>query len=652
VSNAAGDRDVTLTVPIPTGIVAGDWFQLYRSKVRGGATLLASDDLQLAYEVQIVAGDLTAGALTIVDTVKQDALGAYLYTSETQEGIGQANYRPPVCRDMVVFRDCGIYGNTRQPHRLIITLAKVFKTAVSDGLTNGNQLVIAGVTYTADKDEADENYATGVFWVDETSTDAAVRIRNTCMSLTRVINGNASNTTVYAYFLSNYHDEAGKILIERRDFTDTSFAVTAGTAAAGLAFLPALPTTGVTVASSSDAKTNCVITSKPYQLDAVPLQNEFPFGQSGETLIGMVAGRTAVWLFTSARNLYRMTGDDASNWSINLFDSSTLLYGPKTAVAVGDGVMAMTTRGVMMITDSGIQEVSKSVHDKITAMLSTSDYPNFERDAFAIAYDSEELYLLQHAGEFLVYCWGTGEWSIWDKAADAAAIGSDGKMYFTGVNTGASIGYVYRERKTNTRFDFADQDYAVTVVSNSAFDVVLASVTGVSVGQALWQSNTRWGIITAVDTGTATVTVDRIQSWQAGAASVYDGIDRHVKLNSLHDGTPGTLKRYRDVVAFWRYINGQYQITLSTNFDGSDTTITVNPTWADSAYGLTPWGSEPWGGRGGGSHQIPARMPVPKIRALWINLGIKCSLPFLQMQFSGWSVVREPTGTRWAGNNE
>jgi hypothetical protein len=639
VINAAGDRDATVTVPLASGIAAGDKVKLYRSLQSGAASTQPSDDLYLAKEVILASGDITAGLVTITDDVKQDALGERLYTSDV--GIEQSNFRPPLCKDMAVFRDTAFFANTRQPHRLIVRLQRVYKSSVSPGLADNDTLVIAGVTYTADNVEANEDAATGKFWLDDSSTDARTRIMNTAMSLCRVVNGNASNTTVYAYYEGEYGSDPGLIVIERRDFTDTSFAMTAGSAGAGSGFSPVLPTTGTTVSSKADERKNYLSFSRTYQPDAVPLVNELPIGDEAEEIVRIISVRAALWVFCKSGKVYRVTGYDGNSWQVSLFSDSVKIYGPKTAVGVESGVVLFTTSGLLSCSDSGIKNIGDPIEDKLMPYMSLTAYPNFKRDAHAVAYNSDKCYILTHSQICYCYCWDTGAWTTWDCETDASFVSLSKDRIFASIDTG----YITREKKAGTKFDYADGLTAVTVVSYTGLDVTLSSASGLTVGQGLYQTDTRYGIITAINSNV--VTLDRGGSWQPGTAYAMDYFTVEVVWNNWTGGNPGQLKRLKECAIFWRFSDGDYKMLLATNFDPTYLEHDITPVYSTAVWGGFAWGAQQWGGSQGGEMANRGQFDYSKVRALWARVGVKVEIPWNQFALIGYCITAEATGSKF-----
>lgn len=146
IANATGSgRDIALTLTIPSGVTTSNFFQVYRSQASGGATIVPDDELGLIYENNPTGGEIAAGVLTFTDRTTDDLRGTTLYTSTSQEGIDQANERPPLADDIEEFQQCIVYANTKSKQRKIFTVLACTGTG---GIAYADTVTIAGTTYT------------------------------------------------------------------------------------------------------------------------------------------------------------------------------------------------------------------------------------------------------------------------------------------------------------------------------------------------------------------------------------------------------------------------------------------------------------------------------------------------------------------------
>lgn len=148
-SNTTGlSSNVEVNFTVPESVTTTDYFyQLYRTQnasVVEGLTLNdidPGDEMNLVYESGITEAQIIAGEITYTDDTPEDfrASGTPLYTNpNTGEGILQANDRPPIARDIELFRNVMFYANTKTAHRKQINLLSV------SGMVSGSTEFIIG----------------------------------------------------------------------------------------------------------------------------------------------------------------------------------------------------------------------------------------------------------------------------------------------------------------------------------------------------------------------------------------------------------------------------------------------------------------------------------------------------------------------------
>jgi hypothetical protein len=131
-TNASGaDRGVRVEFSVPTEVTSTDVFwQLYRTSQAASEPL---PDYRLIKESQLTSSELANGVVyfndTVLDVFRDDA--AELYTNpNSREGELQANERPPLCDDIVLFKDQLFYANCTNKHFIQINL--VAPTDIAD----------------------------------------------------------------------------------------------------------------------------------------------------------------------------------------------------------------------------------------------------------------------------------------------------------------------------------------------------------------------------------------------------------------------------------------------------------------------------------------------------------------------------------------
>ncbi len=114
---------------LPSGIVAGDKLEVYRTVGSGGVNTPPGTDLFLALTHVVTAAEVSNNYITentIIDDINDDQLGATLYTSTSQGGIANSNELPPLANQLAEWQGCLWYANTQTRHLLPITIVSVY----------------------------------------------------------------------------------------------------------------------------------------------------------------------------------------------------------------------------------------------------------------------------------------------------------------------------------------------------------------------------------------------------------------------------------------------------------------------------------------------------------------------------------------------
>lgn len=526
----------------------------------------------------------------------------------------------------------------------IAQTAPVSATALAGG-RDATTITIAGTLYTG---KATETAASGFFKV-TTSGTASENIDATARSLISVINRYASNTLVYAYYLSGYNDLPGQILIEERGIGGSSFVAISNT---GTAFSPTIPSSGSTYISSNETKKNRLYISKQQQPEAVPLLNYIDIGSADADGLRVIALRDSTFILKED-GIFRMTGETIADFRVALFDNTTTLIAEDTACAFNNQVFGFADQGVVAISDAGVQIMSRQIE---ADLLQFATLTNFSTIAWACAYESDRKYILaipSASGDTyptVLYVFNaiTSTWTTWDRSMSAGlVISRDNKLYFGSALTTSK--YVYQERKTFTIQDNADEEVAITIVSSAGTTITVASTTGLSVGWQVAQFSgstlQRSSKITSITDATHLV-VDDTLSWAAAAATVYAPIEEEVTYAPIHGGNPGVMKHFNYLSAM--FSNAEFdELTMSFTSDMSVSvsSIVLQPQ-REGPWGFFPWGMVAWGGAQARLQPIPTLIPLEKARCTWLNLTLSHSQALSKFSLTGISLFFELMSAR------
>lgn len=520
-------RNVVARVLLPkqngttaTALTTSYYFQLYRSKAVAVGTQ-PSDELQLVYEAYLAAGDISAGYVDVTDSTTEALLGPFLYTNPNTgdlggpPGIYQANEPPPLAYDVELFRDCLFFARTQTRQRLKLTVLSV---VASTGLTAGDTLTIAGVTYTAVS-----SGPTGDQFVVLTSGTASYNIEQTALNLVECINRSSSNSSIWATYVSGPNDLPGAILLEHRQPAGSSF--TAAASAHGTAYRPQIASAQ---SSANDSWDNGLYWSKPLQPDAVPLLNFTRVGPSDAVIDRIKAVGDSLFVFTTA-GLYRLTGTYESGWDVELWDASFRLVGREYVVACPSEtseseLYAWGRSGVVAISATSIRPVSGPIDSTLRAAIGTAtfqvladqghawSYPPARKVGFGVFQNSTD----KAPDGWYVYDTASRVWTFWqfdpnELRSTCAYFPTNDKLYWSEFEPSGDS-YFFEERKALSASDFRDQNGDGVTAGISKTATWAVATAGNPAAAKQWQTATLlWG-----DTVPATASV-QFSSEIAGA---------------------------------------------------------------------------------------------------------------------------------------
>lgn len=649
INGAGGSRNVVLTTYLPSSIVAGDVIQFYRTEQASGtASDTSGDEMYLCYQVEVTSTDVSNGYVSFTDSITDALLGATLYTSASQEGIGQANATPPLAKDIALYKsNYMLYGNTETKQRLYISL-------IGTSSLSGKTITLAGVTYNFGASEIISGGGAPQIIVGSTGV-AAVDVDTTARSLVKVINRYASNTAIYAYYLSGPDDLPGQIMIEERGVGASAYTVQASDTAISSMFSPnppVSPSTSTASTSTNEQRKNAVYFSKSQQPEHVPLTNYLLVGPSNKSILRVLALRESA-IVIKEEGIYRITGETPQSFTVIPVDLTVFCKAADSAVVLENQVFMLSNQGVVAISESGVQVVSHDIEQLITPLILNTSLPSYTS---AMGYESERSYFLSTistsggsvADQTLVYNTFTKTWVRHTYPFSCAIIEpSADKMYFAKPGDEG----LYRERKTFTDSDYADPDESITIVSVTD-DIVVFTASGFTpeVGWVISQSDSEIPISELVFTsGNYTATMESLapSTWAAGAATIYPSVGLDIEWHPWTANTPETLKQaFLVAILGDDSLNDSTSTSMTLNFrsnfvtEAQEVPITQSrDTWGSS------WGSSAWGGAGdplGYVTYVPRDMQY----CSRLSLGVEHSFARQKLVIAGFAFAFNLVGER------
>lgn len=541
------------------------------------------------------------------------------------------------------------FGNGVQ----ISNAATAVGTAVTLTFKNGNNgiqvddiLTIAGVAYTA---KLVEDISSKQFKVYSQGSPSQ-NIADTALSLTRVINRTSTPTpTIYAYYQSGFSSLPGKILLQERTLGGSEFTATAS--AHGNAYSPNLPTTGSTTSntSSNDEFANGLYFSKTQQPEAVPLLNFTRVGTASASILRIIPLRDSLFILKED-GIFRLTGETPADFRLELFDSTTKILAPESAVSLNNQIFMLSTQGVVSVSDTGVTVVSHQIEDKFLDLFEQS----LEKAAtlsFGISYETDRKYILfciESSADIeptQAFVWNTftNTWTRWLLNKTCGLVHPSEDLIYLGDALSNQFNF---ERKDRRYTDYVDNAFDDLLLSYSGNELVLNSISEVSIGDVVWQSAGRFSLITDVDTTTSTVTVkDEISSWVIGPVAILEGIPTEIQYAPQTAENPGAMKQFRECTLLFQVpFFTNMELSFTTDLSAAESAITLSGQ-TGSLWGLFPWGGVPWGGV---TKPLSLRTYVPqqKQRCSLLNTTIRHNEAYAFYRLNGVSYIHNDMSER------
>ena len=245
------------------------------------------------------------------------------------------------------------------------------------------------------------------------------------------------------------------------------------------------------VYSDNEEYKNRLFFSKTDQPEAVPLVNYIDIGPRDETIDRVIALRDNLFVLKSD-GIYLVSGT-SSPFRAQLLDSSTKIIAPDTAVVLNNLIYALSTQGVVTISESGVSIISRPIEDKISS-VTRKNFP-FSTLSFGIAYETDRAYIIflptlstdTVATQAYRYNVFTRTWSRWTLSATCGLVNDEVDLLYLGDG---SRNYVSQERKSGDRTDYADRDFDLTIGSSAitGSTITVSSAADLEMGDVIVQN--------------------------------------------------------------------------------------------------------------------------------------------------------------------
>jgi hypothetical protein len=427
-----------------------------------------------------------------------------------------------------------------------------------------------------------------------TSSSFAVQLAETSAGIIKAISRNSAGRC-YAKNLSDFTEVPGQFAIFARNFP-SQLALRASSSTAGTAFSPVLPTSfasGVQVTSDVINQKHHLYISKISEPEAVPLLNFIQVGSENKQIYRIKALRDSL-IVIKEDGVFKLTGDTPQNFTVTILDSTVVCVAPDSVDVINNQVAMLSTVGVVLISESSVAIISRKIEEDIRPILGrNADL------AHGLAYEIDRLYLLTCSrpndptlSVCHVYNALTDEWTTWDKLFLSGVVGPSGILYL--ITTQNKI---LRERRSETRIDYADEFYSSSVIGVSGDGTVIDfTVSGVvpESGDILVLGN----IINRIKTNPLFLNVNTYRATLQSPSTLivgdtpifYKSIRSTIGTAPFHAGLVGRSKQFAQMQLHFRSDQcSRLEIFFTGDvYLGSDS-IVWEALWNRAGWGYFPW---------------------------------------------------------------
>lgn len=357
-------------------------------------------------------------------------------------------------------------------------------TNVSNGLTS------PGFTINTTIQGDGENTTSRLIQISALDTPAQ-QVDETARSLVKVVNAQSSEI-VNAFYLSGPDDVPGLMLFERKSIVNTTFYFTVNSVTVGEEFSPSLPTTGQTVISDNQVNPNRVYFSKYQQPEAVPALNFLDIGKKDSQILRILALRDGLFVLKED-GIFRITGIQAPNFSVNLFDNTNQLAAPDTAMVLNNQIYMLSRDGVSTVADTGVAIISRPIENKINEARKPGTV--YRTVSFGVSYESDKSYMLwtvqDETDTVPTICYRfntfTRTWVEWQKSATCGLVEDDEDRLYIGPG---DQNFIEKERKSLSYLDYADREFSLSIPAASVdeLSITISSTTNTEIGDVIAQT--------------------------------------------------------------------------------------------------------------------------------------------------------------------
>ena len=247
----------------------------------------------------------------------------------------------------------------------------------------------------------------------------------------------------------------------------------------------------IIIESDASEVKNRLYYSKSFQPEAVPALNYIDIGPKDSAILRILSLRDNLFVLKED-GVYVVSGTSAPNFTARLLDSTRIIAGD-SAVVLNNQIYCLTEQGIATITDSGVGIISRKIENKIDNV--TRKVPSYSTKSFGISYEADRCYILfmpsSEDDRSCSFCFRYNvferTWTEWEYEASCGLVMRRDDTLYVGDS---DRNYVSKERKTNTRYDYAEKEDTNNILAGGVLDNVirLGSTVDLEVGDVITQT--------------------------------------------------------------------------------------------------------------------------------------------------------------------
>jgi hypothetical protein len=647
-----GARETEVFLSLSPDAVAGDFIRVYRSLYTSSATVQPPDEMFLVSETVLTAGHIAAGLVAYIDVTPQSVIRDPLYTNpQTGEGSTQANFQPPLYRDIAFWGGRMWFANTTALQTLNIQMLGV---GAPDGVQNNDTITFAipgasGTPYAFTFKTSAGASPDVQIW---SASTPSVNILKTAAQLIAVVNAKmvADGVPFRLYYNSAQNDAPGRILAQATSYAQTAFGVKVSRATT---WTPAMNNTTST-SSDNGRVPNGLAYSKLSQSEAVPSVNFTTVGSKNYPIGRILPLQQSLLIFKEGDGIYALTGQQGQFQVLQI--STANIIAPDCAAVFADSAWVYTDQGILRISDSGgATVVSRQIETELNRLRALYPTQTFDY-SFAVPYEVERRIMFfvpfgteSTSGRPVLKAWcynnATQAWSgpLYTNAFSGYVEPSDTKLALGTYDYAWATSRITLERKGQTPeyFNYANASFSNSITASDELLVTLSSLTDVEVGDGLLQGNYHTKISALrPDVGTTVVEVYENIPWANTTCTVFKRIEAEVRFQPA--GAPSSRKTLTRMA--WLFKPEWFEVFggLTTMFtDQIQAELEIDT--PSLGFGLNGFGQGPFG------NPTPLVVDVNPIDPKWTNAaeffpGFKLSEVWPKLRLQGYVALIEGQG--------